>query len=68
MAEPSKQLNVLWDAGDWKRINEAAEALGAREHFDYTPTDIIRSGTRRFVDEILGPVPADVESVQAKAS
>lgn len=60
MADPSKQnddgfkqLTVRWDAADWRRIEEAAETLNAREHMDLNPTDIIRSGTRRFVDEIL---------------
>ena len=53
-----KQHPVMWDADDWRRIEEAADVLGAREHIDLNPTDIIRSGTRRFVDEILNHQPA----------
>ena len=64
MSDPSKQHPITWDGVDWKRITAAAEVLSAREHFDYTPTDIIRSGTRRFLDEILGPV-AEAESAKA---
>lgn len=44
---------VRWDMTDWERIEEAARVLGERQHLDLAPVDIIRSGARRFADEIL---------------
>lgn len=75
MADPARQPEALkktypvtWEAGegeDWPRILEAARVWGEREHVDFTPADIIRSGTRRFVDELLG---SKDQQLPAKAS
>lgn len=57
MTESSKATDrphtIRWDPEDWERIEEAAQLLGERQHLDLAAVDIIRSGTRRFVDEIL---------------
>lgn len=65
MPETSKQTesrthNMRWDGEDWDRIADAASKLSELEHLDLSPTDIIRSGARRFAEEIL--------SRQAKAA
>ena len=62
MAEPSKAAadrphTIRWDPADWDRIEEAAKVLAERQHMDLAAVDIIRSGTRRFVDEILTSKP-----------
>lgn len=59
MGEPSKATEsrphtIRWDSADWERIEAAASRLSEQQHLDLAPVDIIRSGTRRFVDEILG--------------
>lgn len=59
MADPARQIPdykdhaIRWARDDWERILQAAEILNEREHLDLTPTDIIRSGTRRLLDEML---------------
>lgn len=60
MAEPARQVEapkkvypVTWEPEDWQRINEAMQVWGEREHVEFTPADVIRSGTRRFCDELL---------------
>lgn len=53
-SEPSG-LTVKWSAEDMEGIKEAAKRLSEREHGDYTKTDIVRMGTRRFVAEVLAP-------------
>jgi hypothetical protein len=68
VAEPSKSSEahphtIKWDSVDWDRIEEATRLLGERHHIDLTTTDIIRSGARRFVEEILNG-----ELAPAKAS
>lgn len=53
--EPSHQgLTTRWETKDLDRFEEAAKALSQRDHGDYTKTDIIRMGARRFAAEILG--------------
>jgi len=49
-----RKHTVVWDIDDWQRIEEAARAKGEQEHMDLGAVDIIRSGTRRLVEEILG--------------
>lgn len=65
--DSSKQHPVMWDATDWRRINEAADVLRARDPLerDVNPTDVIRTATRRYLDEVLGPKE---QSATAKAS
>lgn len=46
-------LTVRWRIADWERIEQAAKALGEREHLRITPTDIVRSGALRRAEEIL---------------
>lgn len=53
-----KDHAIRWSREDWDRILHAAEILNEREHLDLTPTDIIRSGTRRYLDEFLADKPA----------
>lgn len=55
---PKKVYPVTWEPEDWQRINEAMQVWGDREHLNLTPADVIRSGTRRFCDEILNHAPA----------
>lgn len=47
-------LTTRWETKDLAQFEKAADALSAREHGDYTKTDIIRMGARRFAAEILG--------------
>jgi hypothetical protein len=56
-AEPDegRGLTVRWNAEDWAKLKDAAEAETARQGFRVTPTDIIRSGAIRRADEILNP-------------
>lgn len=65
MADPARQIpefkdhQIRWAQEDWDRILQAAEILNERQHLDLGPTDIIRSGTRRLLDELLSqPVKA----------
>jgi hypothetical protein len=51
--EENPPRSIRWDLADWKRFKEAAQVLGEREHLDLGPLDIVRSGARRFADEIL---------------
>jgi len=51
-------LTIRWKIPDWERIQAAAQALSEREHFPVSPTDIIRSGAMRRVEEILSESPA----------
>lgn len=59
MAEGSKEatdkvgLTVQWVTDDLETFEKAAAALSARDHGDYTKSDIIRMGARRFAAEIL---------------
>jgi hypothetical protein len=50
---PKPGLTVQWGETDLPTFQKAAEVLSAREHGDYTKTDIIRMGARRFAAEIL---------------
>ena len=65
MGDPVKQSEgrkvhpVGWEADEWARLLEAARVMSAQQHLDLGPTDVIRSGTRRFVDELLGRVEAE---------
>lgn len=52
--KPGRKHTVVWDPDDWQRIEEAARVKGEQEHMDLAPVDIIRSGTRRLVEEIIG--------------
>jgi hypothetical protein len=60
MTEDGKPRNfpVRWDGEDFARIEQAAARLNERDHTDHTPTDVIRMGTRRFVEEILAETAA----------
>jgi hypothetical protein len=49
---------VRWTEEDWERINRAASILWQRDHRETDATDIIRMGTRRFVNEILASADA----------
>jgi hypothetical protein len=49
----SRGHTIKWDRADLARIEEAARVLSEREHLDLNATDIIRSGARRFAEEIL---------------
>lgn len=57
-----KNHPVQWSAEEWARILKAAEIWGAREHLKLGATDVIRSATNRFVDEMIGPVEAEQAS------
>lgn len=65
MTEPGKATDrphtIRWDLSDWERLEEAARVLGERQHLDLAPVDIIRSGARRFADEILSPRHVETE-------
>lgn len=59
-SEEKKPHQVYWDAEPWERILRAAEVLWKRQTVDQgpvTPTDVIRNGTMRFVDEVLADQP-----------
>lgn len=64
MAEGGKEatekvgLTVQWVSDDLETMERAAIALSARDHGDYTRTDIIRMGARRFAAEILADTAA----------
>lgn len=45
---------VRWKPDEWARIQEAVAALAARHQVRATAADVIRSGTLRRVEEILG--------------
>lgn len=51
--ELEKGLTIRWKGPEWERILQAAETLSEREHFRHTPTDVIRSGAMRWVEDIL---------------
>ena len=51
---PGRKHTIVWDPDDWERIEEAARAKAEQEHMDLAALDIIRAGTRRYVEEILG--------------
>lgn len=58
-SQPEKKVHqVWWDAegpdSDWERILQAAGVLAKETELTATATDIIRIGTRRYVDELLG--------------
>lgn len=53
-----KVLSVRFSPEDLARFKEAARVLGEREHLDLLPIDIVRSGARRFADEVLGDAAA----------
>lgn len=63
MAEPATKADgvnhpVKWKDEHWSRLVRAAETQSVIEHYTVTPTDLIRQGTMRRVDEILGDTPA----------
>ena len=65
-SEASKKVYpVTWEAEDWQRILEAVRIWGEREHVSFTPADVIRSGTSRFVDELIGPKAEDQQPAKA---
>lgn len=59
MADPARQIpevknhSIQWTREDWDRVLQAVEILSERAHFNLTPTDVIRAGTRRYLDEVL---------------
>lgn len=64
MADPARQIpevkdhTLRWAREDWDRILQAADMLNEREHLDLGPSDIIRSGTRRYLDDLFSQLPA----------
>jgi hypothetical protein len=58
MSAPARQKShaITWDAEDWDGILRAAALLTERDHVERetTPTDVIRTGARRFVAEVIG--------------
>lgn len=52
--QAGRKHTVVWDPEDWQRIEEAARVKSEQEHMDLLAVDIIRSGTRRYVEEVLG--------------
>lgn len=64
MADPVKESSnllspkgVRWTEEDWENINRAAAILQERDHRETDASEIIRMGTRRFVEEILASQP-----------
>jgi hypothetical protein len=55
-----RQKNIRWSADDLARIEAAAAKLSADTKGDLNATDIIRMGTRRLCDDVLGStLPAE---------
>ena len=52
-ADDEKSFTIRWKLHEWERIQEAVRTLTEREHFRHSPTDVIRSGAMRRVEEIL---------------
>ena len=44
---------VRWLPSAWARIRQAAEVLTERNHVKTNPADVIRTGTLRYVEEVL---------------
>lgn len=57
-AAAERALTVRWDGEDFQKIERVRELMNERDHADHTNTDIIRMGTRRFVEEILAETAA----------
>lgn len=55
---PERALTVRWDGEDFQKIEMVRAYLNERDHADHTNTDVIRMGTRRFLDEVLANVAA----------
>jgi len=57
MADPRNDekvgLTVLFRESDLEEFEKAAEAYSVKEHGDFSKTDIIRMGARRFAADIL---------------
>lgn len=49
-----KSHQIKWDDEEWERIERATQEYGKQRHLDLNPTDFIRAGTRRLVEEVLG--------------
>lgn len=45
---------IKWDDEEWEQIEKATKEYGRRQHLDLNPTDFIRAGTRRLIEEVLG--------------
>lgn len=52
---------VRWSPEEWKKIEDAAHAWGEREHVNFTPTDVIRSGTMRRCEDLMVSPAADAQ-------
>lgn len=50
--EAKRSMTVSWPHDQWERIESAARILSEQEHFEVTPTDIIRSGAVRRADDV----------------
>ena len=63
MSNPARQIpelkdhSIRWVREDWERVLQAVDVLNERGHLDLTPTDVIRAGTRRYLDELLAEKP-----------
>lgn len=62
MAEEKVPFTISWGADDLPTFERAADALAARDHGDYTKTDIIRMGARQFAAGILAKTAAAVNA------
>lgn len=45
---------IRFDEEEWQRVEAAARKLAEELDMDIRPAEIVRSGTRKRVDEILG--------------
>lgn len=53
MPRKIRQLNIRFSAEERRRLKQAARLATMREHRQVTSAEIIREGTRRYVQEVL---------------
>lgn len=51
---PNPPRGMRWESDEWRRIKQAAAKVAAREERRVPASEIIRKGTARYVNEIMG--------------